>query len=274
MGRKRSSPVSVLFGWVRKQSVKVKIFLGVFLALCALVALKFTIKDHNSFFISSEAVHLAGILVLFYKLLTQKTCSGLSLKMQELTALFLTVRLICSFLMEQDIHTVLDFISLLSTLLIIYWIRFKLKSSYIKELDTLKLLFLVVPAAILAVLVNPRTRHAKLSNILWAFCVYLEAVSVLPQVRFMQNAKIVETFTGYYVFALGVSRFLALAHWIIQIYETRGAYLFLIGSGYFWFLAAFLSEMVQSFILADFCYYYAKSIMQGQLLRKMPVLCE
>ncbi|KAK4268247.1 hypothetical protein QN277_024930 [Acacia crassicarpa] len=246
MGRKRSSPVSVLFGWVRKQSVKVKIFLGVFLALCALVALKFTIKDHNYFFISSEAVHLAGIIVLFYKLLTQKTCSGLSLKMQELTALFLTVRLICSFLMENDIHTVLDFISFLLTLLVIYWIRFKLKSSYIKELDSLRLPFLVVPAAILAVVIHPATKYHK-------------------------NAKMVETFTGYYVFALGVSRFLSLAHWIIQIYETRGAYLFLIGSGYFWFLAAFLSEMVQSFILADFCYYYVKSIMQGQLLRKMPV---
>lgn len=27
----------------------------------------------------------------------------------------------------------------------------------------------------------------------------------------------VETFTGYYVFALGVSRFMALAYWIIQV---------------------------------------------------------
>ncbi|KAF7825836.1 putative ER lumen protein-retaining receptor C28H8.4 [Senna tora] len=272
MGRRRgSSYVSVLFGWVRDQSVKVKIFLGVLIAIFALVGLKLTIRDHNYFFVLSEAVHLAGILVLFYKLVTQKTCSGLSLKTQELTALFLGVRLICSTVMENDIHTVLDLISLLSTLLVIYRIRFKLKSTYIKDLDNLKLSFVVVPSAILAIVVHPFIAHFRLIRILWAFCVYLEAISVLPQLRFMQNAKMIETFTGHYVFALGVSRFLALAHWLIQMYESGGKYFFLVGSGYFWFLAAFLSEMVQSFILADFCYYYVKSLVQGQLLRKMPV---
>jgi hypothetical protein len=44
----------------------------------------------------------------------------------------------------------------------------------------------------------------------------------------------------------------------MQVYETRGMYLFLIGSGYFWFPAALLAEAVQTFILADFCYYYVK----------------
>ena len=101
-----------------------------------------------------------------------------------------------------------------------------------------------MPTAILAVLIHPKISYFRFSGILWAFGVYLEAVSVLPQVRFMQNAKvsppffilnvnslffqvnilfiydficfqIVEVFTGYYVFALGVSRFLALAYWII-----------------------------------------------------------
>ncbi|RHN39021.1 putative ER lumen protein retaining receptor [Medicago truncatula] len=33
----------------------------------------------------------------------------------------------------------------------------------------------------------------------------------------MKNAKMVETFTGYYVFALGVSRFFTLAFWIIHM---------------------------------------------------------
>lgn len=56
--------------------MKVKIFLGALLGLCALVALKITIKDHNYFFVASEAIHSAGIVVLIYKLTTQKTCSG------------------------------------------------------------------------------------------------------------------------------------------------------------------------------------------------------
>jgi len=48
----------------------------------------------------------------------------------------------------------------------------------------------VVPSAILAILIHPFTTHWRLVRIVWAFSLYLEAVSVLPQLRFMQNAKV------------------------------------------------------------------------------------
>lgn len=79
--------MNVLLGWVRKKSIKVKIFLGIVIAAFALVGLKLTIRDHNYFFIASEAVHLSGILVLFYKIVTQKTCSGMYLYNFALLAL-------------------------------------------------------------------------------------------------------------------------------------------------------------------------------------------
>ena len=102
----------------------------------------------------------------------------------------------------------------------------------------------MVPSAILAIFIHPFTRHVWIARILWAFTVYVEAISILPQLRYMQNAKVwslstlfyynfmpyrvyynsnilffqmVETFTGYYVFALGVSRFVSLAYWIIHV---------------------------------------------------------
>jgi hypothetical protein len=46
------------------------------------------------------------------------------------------------------------------------------------------------PCAVLALLIHPSTAHNLLNRILWAFCVYLEAVSVLPQLRVMQNTKV------------------------------------------------------------------------------------
>lgn len=60
---------------------------------------------------------------------------GLSLKSQELTALFLAVRLYCSFVMEYDIHTLLDLATLGATLWVIYMMRYKLRSSYMEEKD-------------------------------------------------------------------------------------------------------------------------------------------
>jgi len=46
---------------------------------------------------------------------------GLSLKSQELTALFLAVRLYCNFVMKYDIHRILDLATLVSTL----WVKEK-----------------------------------------------------------------------------------------------------------------------------------------------------
>ncbi|KAF5791750.1 putative ER lumen protein retaining receptor [Helianthus annuus] len=75
---------------------------------------------------------------------------------------------------------------------------------------------------------------------MWAVCVYLEAIAVLLQLTMMQKTKMIEPSTAHYVFALGFARFLGSAAWIIQVYAFAGAYLFLLGSGYFWLPAVLI----------------------------------
>ncbi|CAN1259515.1 hypothetical protein LINPERPRIM_LOCUS10169, partial [Linum perenne] len=48
----------------------------------------------------------------------------------------------------------------------------------------------LVPCGVLAVLIHPSTSHNLVNRIFWGFCVYLESVSVLPQLRVMQNTKV------------------------------------------------------------------------------------
>jgi ER lumen protein retaining receptor len=100
---------------------------------------------------------------------------------------------------------------------VIYSLRGPLKESYQADLDSTNPLLVAAPCLLMAVIAHPSTRHFILFRILWAFCVYLEAVSVLPQLRMMQKAKVVEKFTAHYVFALGLSRFISCAHWILQV---------------------------------------------------------
>lgn len=69
--------------------------------------------------------------------------TGLSLKSQELTAIFLAVRLYCSFVMEYDIHTLLDSATFITTAWVIYTMRFKLKSTLMEDLDNLPLHYVV-----------------------------------------------------------------------------------------------------------------------------------
>lgn len=57
--------------------------------------------------------------------------------------MFLAVRLYCSFVMEYDIHTILDSATLGTTLWVIYMIRFKLKSTYMDDMDNLPIYYVV-----------------------------------------------------------------------------------------------------------------------------------
>lgn len=87
--------------------------------------------------------------------------------------MFLAARLCCSFSMKGDIHTVLDFLSLVSTLWVVYRIRFKSKSTYIAKLDTVRLYYVVMmlalslsllQASVVAMLVNMQFFVDDLSN--------------------------------------------------------------------------------------------------------------
>lgn len=255
--------------WFKRQPPKVKSFLAVFAAIFALIFIRFAIRDHDNLFVAAEAVHAIGIVVLIYKLTKEKTCAGLSLKSQELTALFLGVRLYCSFVMEYDIHTLLDSATFITTCWVIYMMRFRLKSTYLSDLDNFPWYLVAIPCAVLALVIHPTTSHYLVNRILWAFCVYLEAVSVLPQLRVMQNTRVVEPFTAHYVFALGIARFLSCAHWVLQVVDSRGYLLTTLGRG-LWPSMVLLSEVVQTFILADFCYYYVKSVVEGQSVMRLP----
>ncbi|GAB2250362.1 hypothetical protein Droror1_Dr00013721 [Drosera rotundifolia] len=220
--------------------------------MAALVLLRAIVRDHDNLFVAAEAVHAIAISILIYKLTNDKTCTGLSFKSQDLTAMFLAVRLYCSFVMEYDIHTLLGTATLLTTLWVIYVIRFKHRFTYMEDKDNFPTYFcgesrilspfIVIPCVVLALVVHPSTAHHVINRICWAFCVYLEAVSVLPQLRVMQNT---------------------------QVLDTRGRLLAALGYG-LWPSMVLLSEIVQIFISADFCYYYVQSIVGGQLVVHLP----
>ena len=53
------------------------------------------------------------------------------------------MRLYCSFVMEFDIHTLLDSATLVTTLWVIYMIRFKLKATYMEDKDNFPIHYVV-----------------------------------------------------------------------------------------------------------------------------------
>jgi len=255
---------------VRRASLREKILASVAVASTLLLAIKMLLRDHDTLFLMAEFVHFVGIGFLAYKILMHKNCAGLSLKSQQLTAGFLAIRLYCSLVMEYDLHTILDALTLLATIWVVRMMQTTVRGTYNESLDSTPLAYVLVPCAALAVLAHPVTKHWWINRVLWAMCVFMEAVSVLPQLQMMQKARVVERFTANYVFALGVARFLSCAHWILQMFDKKSYLQTAIGRG-IWPVLVILSEIVQTGILADFCYYFVVSLASGEANVTLPV---
>ncbi|AQK58948.1 hypothetical protein Zm00014a_021979 [Zea mays] len=290
-------PVAVVMAWVRRQPPKVKAFLAVVAGMAALVFIRFIVHDHDNLFVAAEAAHALGIAVLIYKLTKEKTCAvegvlflmpkcfiyaksrinrGLSLKSQDLTALFLAVRLYCSFVMEYDIHTILDTAALAATLFVIYMIRFKLRSTYMLDKDNFALYYVIV---------EPFTAHYVFAlgvarcdffviDIIGCVCVHCK---MCWDVLYFVLPHPVLYVSPVYGCLLGDLCLVVFMHGSMEMEEisslpvldTRGRLLTALGYG-LWPSMVLLSEIVQTFILADFCYYYVKSVFGGQLVLRLP----
>ncbi|XP_021736935.1 putative ER lumen protein-retaining receptor C28H8.4 [Chenopodium quinoa] len=274
MGDKNATPVAVkrIGRWVRSPSVREQVTMGVVAAFVLLVLIKVFVKSQTYLFVATQVAHSAGILLLIYKLTITKTCSGLSLKTQELTAMFLLMRILCFFGLFRDIHVVLDSLTLVCTLWVIYMMRYKVKNTYMQELDSMPLYYVLVPCAIVAIIGHPGLRAGIILGFFFMYYITIEAVSVLPQLQLLQKAKMIEPFTAHYVFALGVARFFSCANWINMLIGSRGELLTKIGQAQLYILVALIAEVVQTFILADFCYYYVKSVMAGERMMRLPSL--
>ena len=64
--------------WVERQPMKVKLLVGILILGFCLVGLRHLVKYGNGFplFVASQFIHLSGIIILIFKLIKTKTCSG------------------------------------------------------------------------------------------------------------------------------------------------------------------------------------------------------
>ena len=157
----------------------------------------------NIFRFAGDMTHLLSIIVLLLKIHATKNCSGVSLKTQELYAIvFVTRYLDLLFSFISLYNTIMKLIFIGSSACIIWYIRFHrvVSQTYDREQDTFRVIFLILPCLLLGIFIN---HEFTITEILWTFSIYLEAVAILPQLVLLQRTKNVDTLTGNYVFLLG-----------------------------------------------------------------------
>eukprot|EP00993_Chasmostoma_nieuportense_P003879 NODE_4576_length_767_cov_83.381250_g4417_i0.p1 GENE.NODE_4576_length_767_cov_83.381250_g4417_i0~~NODE_4576_length_767_cov_83.381250_g4417_i0.p1 ORF type:complete len:214 (-),score=26.12 NODE_4576_length_767_cov_83.381250_g4417_i0:70-711(-) len=208
----------------------------------------------NIFRISGDVLHLLSIVILLFKMLTQRSCAGLSLKTQILYALVFTTRYLdLLFTWISAYNTFMKLIFLLSSYHIVFLIKFRFRTSYDHKNDTFRVRYLILPCLILAFCFHRHWFHPI--EFLWSFSEFLEAVAILPQLFLLQRTGGAETLTSHYLFALGGYRVLYILNWIVR-YFTEGRTMWI----------SWITGLVQTLLYADFFFHYFTKVVHGKRL--------
>jgi len=206
----------------------------------------------NIFRLLGDMSHLASILILLHKIQTSKSCRGISFKTQALyVAVFLTRYIdLFTFHFVSLYNTFMKIFFIASSVYILYLMKFKYRPTTDPSIDTFELMYLVGPSIVLALVFN---YEFSLSEVLWAFSIYLEAVAIFPQLFMLQRTGEAETITTHYIAALGAYRALYVPNWIYR-YWTEGNV----------DPIAVIAGLVQTGLYLDFFYVYFTRVMKGE----------
>ncbi|XP_044252594.1 ER lumen protein-retaining receptor [Tribolium madens] len=208
----------------------------------------------NIFRLTGDLAHLLAIIILLLKIWKTRSCAGISGKSQILFAIVYTTRyldLVTTYVSAYN--TLMKIFFLASSFATVYLIYVKFKATYDHNHDTFRIEFLILPAVILALLIN----HAFTPlEILWTFSIYLESVAILPQLFMVSKTGEAESITSHYLFALGSYRGLYILNWIYR-YAMESHY----------DLIAIVAGIVQTVLYCDFFYLYITKVLKGKKLQ-------
>eukprot|EP00298_Acanthocystis_sp_HF-20_P010984 c19164_g2_i1.p1 GENE.c19164_g2_i1~~c19164_g2_i1.p1 ORF type:complete len:214 (+),score=35.58 c19164_g2_i1:23-664(+) len=209
----------------------------------------------NIFRVIGDLLHLLSIILLLIKIKKSKTCTGISLKTQELYAIVYVARYLDLFTNFTSLYnTLFKILYLSSSGYIIYLMRGPLNIKYDAEQDNFNMWYAIGPSALLSLIF---TYEYSFRQISWAFSEYLEAVALLPQLFMLVRYKEVETLTSHYIAALGAYRVFYVLSWIYRLsWDSRYSD---------WI--SWIAGLVQTCLYADFAYHYIQARKRGEKLR-------
>lgn len=116
-------------------------------------------------------------------------------------------------------NTIFKLIFLASSAYTLYVMLNDYKPTHDPNLDTFRVSYLLGGSAVLAIIFPYKW---SVSEILWAFSLWLESVAILPQLFMLQRTGEAETITTHYLFALGIYRALYIPNWIYRYFAEAG----------------------------------------------------
>jgi len=229
----------------------------------------FSSGDFSFLLTLSSLLSMFSFLMVATTIESSKSVAGVSLKMMECYMIVFCCRLTAIIPFEgylpfdksgDWLYQVCEACALCLSGSIVYCIRVQHPATYSKETDTLNHLYLVGPTAAIALILHPHLNNFLLTDIAWAFALYLESVCVLPQLfMFMKEGK-AQPHTAHFLAAQAFSRLMSFIFWASSFSELSNPDHHIkqfVGN---WVVGI---QLLQLIVMADFIYHYVRCIQKG-----------
>lgn len=244
-------------------------FWGGFAMFAITIFWVFSSGDFSFLLTLSSLVSMFSFLMVAVTIGSRHTVKGVSLKMMECYIVVFACRLTAivpfdgylPFDKSGDwLYQVCEAVGLCLAGSIVYSCRVVYASTYDPATDTLNHAYLIAPAAIVSLILHPHLNNFLPTDIAWAFALYLESITVLPQLfMFMKEGK-AQPHTSHFLAAQALSRLMSFIFWASSFSELSNPNHYIkqyVGN---WVVGIQLLQLV---VMGDFIYHYIRCLQKG-----------
>merc|ERR1719473_2274260 len=254
----------------REENMQYLMFYLGFLMVAALVYQSYDDVGLSTFLTLSVGIQFFALVCLLYQVEHQVGVQGVSMRSLVMQCFVYGLRLSSSTWLKGYIPTdttgdglyqLLDVATLGLAGFLIWRCKTTHKGSYQEQYDTLEIKPLIMACCALAVLVHPDLNDRPLFDTFWTASLYIDSVSMLPQLWMMTRSGGGQVLTCHYVAAMALSRGMNFVFWFhgypeLALIEEEGGEPGSNVAGY----AVVVAHVVQLALMADFLWYYVRAL--------------
>mmetsp|Transcript_10781 Transcript_10781/g.24634 ORF Transcript_10781/g.24634 Transcript_10781/m.24634 type:complete len:277 (-) Transcript_10781:117-947(-) len=259
--------------YAKHQSVQVW---GGFAVAAFVIYWMFSSGDFSFLLTLSSLVSMFSFLMVAMVCETTKSVKGVSLKMMECYIAVFFCRLCAIIPFEGYLpfdksgdwfYQLCEVFGLCLSGSIVYLCRVHYASTYDSNTDVFNHLWIIVPAFVISLILHPHLNAFLPSDIAWAFALYLESVTVLPQLfMFMKDGK-AQPHTSHFLAAQALSRLFSFIFWASSFSELSNPNHNIKRFVGHWVVGI---QLLQLIIMGDFIYHYIRCIQKGLPVSEIP----
>jgi len=242
---------------------------GGFAAFAVTVFWVFSSGDFSFLLTLSSLVSIFSFLMVAMTIESTKSVKGVSLKMMECYIAVFFCRL-CAIIPFEGylpfdksgdwLYQVCEACGLCLAGSIVYLCRVQYAGTYDPTMDQFNHLWIVGPAAGIALILHPHLNNFFPTDVSWAFALYLESVTVLPQFFMFMKEGRAQTHTSHFLAAQALSRLMSFIFWASSFSELSNPDHHIKKFVGHW--VCFI-QLLQLIVMGDFIFHYVRALQKG-----------